>query len=327
MAEVLGNQIRRLPIEASGAASGAGPAARVTRLVIARFGAPGKMRISMIYRAIVKIFSFLKEHHLRGRGLLLRGASRLFPFLTHYPVRFAEFPEPVPIDLGNRPSFALFEYALYGMEEKNASLVRHMEKFLRPGGCLWDVGANVGIISLYFSNPRCSLSRIDMFEPNPALIPLLEEIFSRQKIAKIHQIALGKEDQILPLNIEPQETCTASLVHAFRNSGQCEVRVRRGDACRKELGSPVPDVIKIDVEGFEQQVLEGLTGTIETHRPVIFFEHLFMSDADIRNAIPKGYAAYFIKDTGELTARYEERREGANAVLVPAEKKNLLMAQ
>jgi FkbM family methyltransferase len=39
--------------------------------------------------------------------------------------------------------------------------------------------------------------------------------------------------------------------------------------CR-ELRLPAPQVIKIDVEGFEPSVFAGLTETIAEHRPILF---------------------------------------------------------
>jgi hypothetical protein len=50
-----------------------------------------------------------------------------------------------------------------------------------------------------------------------------------------------------------------------------EVRTEQLDDCLP-VGY-VPHLIKIDVEGAEQQVLEGAVGTIRLHKPIVIFEH------------------------------------------------------
>lgn len=50
-----------------------------------------------------------------------------------------------------------------------------------------------------------------------------------------------------------------------------EVRTEQLDDCLP-VGY-VPHLIKIDVEGPEQQVLEGAVGTIRLHKPIVIFEH------------------------------------------------------
>jgi hypothetical protein len=82
--------------------------------------------------------------------------------------------------------------------------------------------------------------------------------------------------------------------------------------------------LKIDVEGFEPSVFAGLAQTIATHRPAIVFEHIWLSDEEIRQLIPEGYTLRFILDDGKLESDFAVRRNGHDAVLLPAEKADSL---
>ena len=78
-----------------------------------------------------------------------------------------------------------------------------------------------------------------------------------------------------------------------------------------------PAVVKIDVEGHEPAVLRGLSRVISQHRPVIIFEHLFLTDEMVQQLTPVGYVRFSIHDkTGQLLPRIE-RRFSHNSVLVP----------
>jgi hypothetical protein len=81
----------------------------------------------------------------------------------------------------------------------------------------------------------------------------------------------------------------------------------------------LPDVIKIDVEGFEPQVLAGLEQIIGTKRPVIFFEHGLLSEKAVKQLVPAGYNLLFIGRDGSITAGDCARRESDDAILVPNE--------
>ena len=81
--------------------------------------------------------------------------------------------------------------------------------------------------------------------------------------------------------------------------------------------------MKIDVEGFEPDVFAGLARTIAEHRPIIVFEHIFLSDEQVKKIIPPACHIYFLLDEGTITADFESRRKGHDAVLVPDEKSDL----
>lgn len=154
--------------------------------------------------------------------------------------------------------------------------------------CALDVGANRGqsIDAIKLFQPTCT---VHAFEPNPALARLLEKRFDGQPNIKIENCGLGNTPSQMMLyipyyrgflydglaSLDRQEAAgwlneervwrfNPDLVHI--EEAPCQVK--NGD----ELGL-VPAFLKIDVQGFEQQVLEGLAHTIEAHRPLILMEN------------------------------------------------------
>ncbi|RYF77382.1 MAG: FkbM family methyltransferase [Cytophagaceae bacterium] len=137
-----------------------------------------------------------------------------------------------------------------------------------------DVGANVGNHSLFASSV---FGQVYSFEPLPWLVDKLDQQRQRNGITNLHVFpyALGEQDtrqafysstvanEGIGTLIEGREANTASIV---------EVDVRQGDGFLAQAGIEQIDVIKIDVEGFERHVLNGLSETIRQHQPIIFFE-------------------------------------------------------
>jgi FkbM family methyltransferase len=113
-----------------------------------------------------------------------------------------------------------------------------------PGDCVWDVGANVG----YYSQRIASIaSRVVAFEPVP-------DTFSRlSKLALPNttfvNTALGDVRGVLPMSLANDASSLAVL-----GSNITEVQVARGD----DLDLPQPNIVKIDVEGFEYEVISGM---------------------------------------------------------------------
>jgi hypothetical protein len=96
-----------------------------------------------------------------------------------------------------------------------------------------------------------------------------------------------------------------------------EIATVTGDELVYDQGYNAPDVVKIDTEGHETHVLAGMTRIISEHRPIIFFEHIGITDNDVARLTPPGYLIKTIKnDDGSLTAAFE-RGAGHNSVLIP----------
>lgn len=142
-----------------------------------------------------------------------------------------------------------------------------IETHIRPGECLWDVGANVGLYTLYAcADPGV---RAVSFEPVAGTFAHLAHNIALNGFgARATPLCLALSDAtgLQPLHLASMEPGTA--MHAlskpenmrgkFEAAGVQMVAVFRGDELVRELSVAPPDHIKIDVDGHELKVLQGL---------------------------------------------------------------------
>lgn len=152
-------------------------------------------------------------------------------------------------------------------------LLKTLAAQLPADSVFFDVGANVGNHSLFGSTV---FGHVYAFEPVPGHQQRLEAQRLRNQITNLTlcPYALGEADAQLPLYLPNYANQgMGSLIEGQKTDvQQIEVSVRQGDGVVSSLGIGRVDVIKIDVEGFERQVLNGLAKTIRQYRPVVFFE-------------------------------------------------------
>ena len=253
---------------------------------------------------------------LRGAGLLIRLFYPISPGLKAYPL---EVPGvgTVRLDFAEGMAYGLLLRFKLRDQGTDAGLYRALENFLGPGAVLWDVGAFAGYISAHFADPRFQLAAIEAFEPNPAALTHLRRFFAQCSLVRIHPFALGAEDKLMELSVPAGGPSMASLVQTEGRASTASVQVRRGDAARRDLQIPLPDVIKIDVEGFEAEVIAGLGDTISGKRPIIVFEHIFLSEKQIHEIVPSSYQLLFLGDDGVVYGGISARGKGHDALLVP----------
>lgn len=120
-----------------------------------------------------------------------------------------------------------------------------------------DAGANIGSVSKDL-NYWFPFADIFAFEPVKNTFNLLVD--NTNKISKIYpeQLALGASNEKLELSLNPENTINSIKVKDLNHSlGTEKIQVIRLDEfiTQKELGTV--DILKIDVEGFEFEVLEG----------------------------------------------------------------------
>jgi FkbM family methyltransferase len=149
-----------------------------------------------------------------------------------------------------------------------AELLADIRSRLFFAQCAIDVGAHVGNHTLYFASVL-GLRTIS-FEPNPQSFALLRANVDENGCAatcELHQQAVGSEAGHVRLVEVPQTNSGMTQVETD-TAGTIE-SVRLDDVLADEARI---DIIKIDVEGFELEVIEGAKTTIGRHRPLLYVE-------------------------------------------------------
>jgi len=168
------------------------------------------------------------------------------------------------------PESRNFDYFCFRDEE----MVKEFDCFLDVAQTkknLLDVGAFYGIFSLAFTFGR-SEARAVAIEPSPlAFQKLLYNQYKNPSCSiKALEMALSDQDGIIQMYFEWEFVKTMGQ-STLLNEKPVRISGRTGDAVCADEGLK-PDLVKIDVEGYELKCLFGLRGTLENCRPVIFLE-------------------------------------------------------
>lgn len=181
-----------------------------------------------------------------------------------------------------------------------------MKRLCNQNKISMDIGANKGHFALFLAKYT---SFVHCFEPLPVMQDFLNTRFRRTNI-RIHDCALGNCEQELDLYIpsvkEQKYETRSSLIKEVSDNNVMGEKVTEIQTIKvkvKKLDSFKIDnlgFMKIDVEGYELQVLDGAKETIQHNRPNLFIEieqrhHKHESISHIfQEIIDFGYHGYFI---------------------------------
>ena len=175
---------------------------------------------------------------------------------------------------------------------------------LRPGMTVYDVGANVGFLSVIAARLVGPAGRVVCFEPLPDNARQIEYNARLNGFAHVavRAEALGAADGTARFLLSAEPTWGALASASPKVNGQVNeaaVPVRRLDGAVADAGLPLPEVIKIDVEGAEADVLAGAAATLGEARPILMIE-LHGTNAAVADALHR--LRYRARVLGRATA-------------------------
>ena len=188
----------------------------------------------------------------------------------------------------------------YGDGSRHAAMDRLYGRFIGAGDLVFDIGAHVGDRVAAF---RRLGARVVAVEPQPALVVALKLMYGRDRKVAIEAAAVGRAPGTIVLKLNPENptvaTASRPFIAAARHapgwegqawSDDVEVPLTTLDELIARHGAP--RFVKIDVEGFEAEVLDGLT-----HRcPALSFEftamHREVAFAAIDRCAALGYGCF-----------------------------------
>lgn len=185
-------------------------------------------------------------------------------YLLSRRVGWLQAPSERTLHLHGLPVPFTFDPALGGVsayyEVARAKVYGRLSGFIpEPASCVVDVGANLGMFSVWASRYLAPTGRIVALEPHPGAYRLLRRNLSRiHCVAESFNVACGASEQTLPLYFSPDRLTVATLDSPSDQAfDRIDVPVRRLDDVLGDAGVERIGLLKIDVEGWEPQVLDG----------------------------------------------------------------------
>lgn len=210
----------------------------------------------------------------------------------------------------------LYRKALFRGEAE----LRLLPQLADPRRVSLDIGANKGVYS--YALLKCS-AKVHAFEPNPKLFSMLSR-WAADRV-ELHPFALGDRAGTVALNVPKSgrgrgfSNQGGTLLPVTREFASVPVEVKRLDDL--DLGDV--GFIKLDVEGYEREVLAGGTGLLRRCRPVLLVE---LEEKHTKRPLPEmvaeirghGYECSFLhggvlKSFAELDVERRHRRPATRA--------------
>ncbi len=205
-----------------------------------------------------------------------------------------------------------------------------IKDYLPSGGTYVDIGTNIGQHALFAASVVGPQGRVIAFEPIPRLVTQFSESITINQFTDritIHTVGCSDRTEQQTLKIMSSNVGGSSL-HETKIDSDTSLTINLAPADTYLSKEQKIDLIKIDTEGHEYEVFEGLKNTIARTKPTIIFEYspTFRHDIEpIRtfDVLQENHYRYFdledghkeITDLSNWVANFKKRQ--TNLLCIP----------
>ena len=223
----------------------------------------------------MKILRFICRYYL-SKFPITEGKKYIYHFAKNYLL-----PSQSKIESKTKHGFKLklnlenqeHQYYYFYMSHDERYEINNLIKIIKDTDVIWDVGANIGFYSFLFAS-IVKNGQVIAFEPvSDTFIELKEgKDLNNYHNLELKNFALGSavKEQKIFFDKKNLSIGTASFyaINSFENSET--VNINMIDNIYKL--EQIPDFIKIDVEGFQIEVIKGGFNFFEVYSPLIMIE-------------------------------------------------------
>ena len=194
-----------------------------------------------------------------------------------------------------------------------------IDHLVRPGDCVWDVGANVGLYALYAAARVGEGGTVVAFEPaadnyaalcrNAALNPMPADL-------RCYCVALSDQTRAATLHLTSQDAGRAAHVFGRTEdaaSGEARPHTQSAlgftaDDLVARFGVRTPDHIKIDVDSIEERIVKGGAGAFAKARTLIVELNIGETAEARKASLRQAIEALGFVEHAETAERFKDRR-------------------
>tara|TARA_R110000824_G_scaffold390760_17_gene587970 strand:- start:7757 stop:8620 length:864 start_codon:yes stop_codon:yes gene_type:complete len=219
----------------------------------------------------------------------------------------------------------LIDYHMLSRGAFEPGLARLMQNWIKrqPPSLFLDVGANIGVHTLALARHARQIIAVEPYAP---VADRLQKTIEKNHIENVELARVALSDHPGTVSFLPPDSGNLGVgrvVTDALSSGLIEVTQLTGDALLADKPLPL-GLVKIDVEGFELNVLRGLQSRMAKDRPLVVVEVLTGDEAHrqrLTELFPENYSFLILESARRSRYQLLEWTKGhGDIVAIPREK-------